>query len=116
MSEIMNEEIIEKGNKELFLKARKSIISFGLFIFLVVLALILKYLFRIEEKQMWPLLVILLGVVFYGIYIQFSLKCPYCGFRLGLQTRLGLPYSCFKCKHKIKDKFFEEWPFNRPSK
>jgi hypothetical protein len=109
----MDNDIRNNEKKNLFLKARKSIINFGLFIFLLFLALILKYFFGIEEKQMRPLLVILIGIVFYSIYIQFSLKCPYCGFRLGFQTRLGLPYSCFKCKNKIKDKFFEEWPFHR---
>ena len=32
-----------------------------------------------------------------GVFVQFSQKCPRCGFRIGFQSRLLLPRKCTKC-------------------
>jgi hypothetical protein len=50
-----------------------------------------------------PELEFLLGSMFVilaiaGAIIQFSQKCPNCGARIGLQSRLLLPAKCAKCK------------------
>jgi lipopolysaccharide export LptBFGC system permease protein LptF len=37
-----------------------------------------------------------------GIFIQFSQKCPACGYRLGFQTRLLIPNNCKKCGVGLK--------------
>ena len=39
----------------------------------------------------------LLALALTAIVIQFSQKCPRCGYRLGRQTRLLLPDQCKKC-------------------
>jgi hypothetical protein len=33
-----------------------------------------------------------------GVFIQFSQKCPRCGYRIGRQSRLLLPRQCPKCR------------------
>lgn len=37
-----------------------------------------------------------------GIFIQFSQKCPGCGYRLGFQSRLVIPPNCKKCGVGLK--------------
>jgi hypothetical protein len=32
-----------------------------------------------------------------GVVLQFSARCPRCGFRVGLQSRLILPPACVRC-------------------
>jgi len=33
-----------------------------------------------------------------GVGLQFSVKCPRCGFRIGWRSRLILPPACPRCK------------------
>lgn len=98
----MKNQKIEMRREKVLNRGKQSILFFCLFIFLLLLALALKYLWGVQERQMWPLLVVLGIDLLYGIYIQFSIKCPYCGFRLGSVARLGVPSVCPKCKGKIK--------------
>lgn len=44
----------------------------------------------------------LLLLVLLSLYVQFSQKCPGCGYRLGFQTRLLLPEHCRKCGVALK--------------
>lgn len=106
----MDKEITLKL-RNLFRRSSTSIISFWLFITELIGVFILKYALGINEQKMCPLMILLLVTLIYGMYIQFSLKCPYCGFHFAFLTGLGLPYSCMKCKRKIKDSFFADWPF-----
>ena len=39
-----------------------------------------------------------------GFVIQFSQRCPRCGYRLGFQSRLLLPAHCRKCGVGLKPK------------
>ncbi len=48
------------------------------------------------------LYLLLLGLVGLGAAVQFSQKCPACGYRLGRQTRLLLPQACVKCGVVLK--------------
>ena len=44
----------------------------------------------------------LLALAGLGIFIQFSQKCPRCGYRLGFQSRLLVPQNCKKCGVGLK--------------
>ncbi|MBU1122143.1 MAG: hypothetical protein KKF54_05580 [Candidatus Omnitrophica bacterium] len=98
----MENQINGIQHTKLLNQSKKSIISFCLFIFLLLVAFLLKFILGIKEKDMWPLMIILGADIFYGIYFQISLKCPHCRFRLGLVTQLGIPSICPKCKSKLK--------------
>jgi hypothetical protein len=45
---------------------------------------------------------VFIALVGLGIFIQFSQKCPRCGYRLGFQSRLLLPRNCKKCGVGLK--------------
>ena len=45
---------------------------------------------------------VLIALVGLGIFIQFSQKCPRCGYRLGFQSRLLVPHNCKKCGVGLK--------------
>jgi hypothetical protein len=38
-----------------------------------------------------------LGLVIGGVWLQFSARCPACGYRLGRQSRLVVPEHCRSC-------------------
>jgi len=50
----------------------------------------------------WPILLVLLVLAASGGILQFSEKCPRCGFRIGLQSALVVPDTCRKCGVHLK--------------
>lgn len=38
-----------------------------------------------------------------GVFLQFSIKCPRCGARIGFQSRLLLPRRCTRCGVGFKE-------------
>jgi hypothetical protein len=100
----MPERISEEKRQKLLIRGRKSIVFFCFYMFLLLAAIASKIIFNIEEEKIMPLAAIFVFLLIYGTYLQFSLKCPFCDFRLGLVTRLGIPSICPKCKNQLKER------------
>lgn len=49
-----------------------------------------------------------LGLVISGVALQFSARCPACGYRLGRQSRLLVPQRCRSCGIALRAS--TEWP------
>jgi hypothetical protein len=49
------------------------------------------------ERVVQVALVPALGLVVVGGWLQFSIRCPSCGYRLGRQSRLLVPDQCRSC-------------------
>jgi len=44
-----------------------------------------------------------LGLVIGGVCLQFSVRCPSCGYRLGRQSRLLVPDRCRSCGLSLRN-------------
>lgn len=42
------------------------------------------------------------GMVVAGVWLQFSARCPSCGYRLGRQSRLVVPERCRSCGASLR--------------
>jgi len=49
------------------------------------------------ERVVQLALVPVLGLVCVGVWLQFSIRCPSCGYRIGRQSRLLVPDRCRSC-------------------
>ena len=58
--------------------------------------------FGFSPQGALPAFSALLALALSAIVIQFSQKCPRCGYRLGRQTRLLLPDQCKQCGVRLK--------------
>ncbi|MFH1442097.1 MAG: hypothetical protein ABIH18_08685 [Candidatus Omnitrophota bacterium] len=94
---------IEDKKRELLLRSRIIIVVFWFYIVILLMILALVFIFKVEESRMRLLIAGMIGTLIYGVYLQMTLKCPYCNFRLGLVSRLGIPSVCPKCKNKLKE-------------
>ena len=61
-----------------------------------------ELIFGFSERGALLVFSALLALALTAIVIQFSQKCPRCGYRLGRQTRLLLPDQCKKCGVSLK--------------
>lgn len=43
-----------------------------------------------------------LALVVAGVFVQFSARCPACGYRLGRQSRLVVPERCRACGASLR--------------
>ena len=64
---------------------------------LLVAVVALDLVFGLTRPAAVGAFLLLLALAATAIAIQFSQKCPRCGYRLGFQTRLLLPERCGKC-------------------
>ena len=76
---------------------RRMVGSFVAFMVLMGLALLLGLGLGVSDRGLLPLGVVMALCVLFGIYTQFSTRCPRCGRNLGFQSRLLLPRHCTKC-------------------
>jgi len=76
---------------------RRMIIYFVVFLVSLGVLLIIDLTFGIPQFLETVLIFGWILFLILGIYIQFSLKCPACGFRIGIQSRLIAPPSCPRC-------------------
>jgi hypothetical protein len=93
---------VEAKRRKLLLREKTSVIVFCITWIPLLYALVLKYFLKINERDLWPLLVVYGVFVVWGVSVQLSLKCPYCGYRLARTAALLVPSSCPKCKEKLK--------------
>ncbi len=99
----MEDPRIEDKKRELLLRARVMIFVFWMYICVLLFVFSLVFIFKVEQSKLWILISGMIGTFVYGVYLQMTLKCPYCNFRLGLVSRLGIPSVCPKCKNKLKE-------------
>jgi hypothetical protein len=50
----------------------------------------------------WVGLLLATLIVAVGIGVQFSARCPRCGYNIGLQSRLLLPSGCERCQTQFR--------------
>ena len=89
-------------------KGKRSTIAFYLYIFLLIITILLGTVFKIDESKLKPLIFVLICAGIYGVYLQLSMRCPFCNAWIGWSTRLGTPYICPKCKNKLKKSWVEK--------
>lgn len=82
---------------------RKMVITFVLAMLIIIIAVPLKLAVGLDRMLEWLLGLCFIVLAISGAYIQFSGKCPNCGKRIGLQSRLLLPENCTRCKISFRD-------------
>jgi len=92
----------ERELADLQLWQRKMVWSFAFATVLLVVALAVQLTVGLPRSVEVVVGVLWMGLVAYGIVVQFSARCPRCGARLGLQTRLLVPPYCMRCKTPLK--------------
>jgi hypothetical protein len=50
----------------------------------------------------WAGLLLATVIVVVGVGVQFSARCPRCGYNIGLQSRLLLPSGCERCQTRFR--------------
>jgi hypothetical protein len=50
----------------------------------------------------WIAFMILPAMILAGVALQFSIRCPHCSMRIGLQSSLGLPAVCERCETPLR--------------
>ncbi len=98
----MDNSLVELKKRDLLLRGRIIMFVFWMYVIILLLMLALVFIFKVEEPKTRLLLIGLIGVFIYGVYLQMSLKCPYCNFRLGRVKLLGIPLVCPECQNKLR--------------
>lgn len=62
-------------------------------LFVIAVDLLVQLPTRVVQLALVPVLVLVVG----GGWLQFSIRCPSCGYRLGRQSRLLVPDRCRSC-------------------
>ncbi len=94
----MNNELNTQQYLRVKLWEKRMIIFFTVAMVLVGVALFSSALLKFSEKTNYAVFAgLILFVALPAAVLQFSEKCPKCGYRLGFQTRLVLPKRCKKC-------------------
>ena len=93
----MSSDLTEQDFRKLIQWQRRMVTLFvGIWIY--ILLVIAFYVFLHPRQEIVQLaLVPVLGLVVAGGYVQFSVRCPACGYRLGRQSRLTVPERCGCC-------------------
>ncbi len=81
---------------------RKMVWSFTVAIVVLVVALVVQLTVGLAHSAEVIVGVLWMGLVGYGVVVQFSARCPRCGARLGLQSRLLVPPYCMRCKTPLR--------------
>ncbi len=76
---------------------RKMIITFIGWCVVFILVYASEFLFNADMITVNILVTILMVWGGFGVFIQFSEKCPNCNYRIGFSSSLLLPKSCKKC-------------------
>lgn len=63
----------------------------------ILLVIAVDLLVQPPERVVQLALVVVLGLVIAGVWLQLSIRCPSCGYRLGRQSRLLVPDYCRSC-------------------
>lgn len=104
----MQEDLLIKDKKEkLLLRSRRAVRVFWVYIFMIISIPLLKLFLKVEDKVFLLPLAGLIIIIGYGFYLQVSLCCPYCNFKLWLVSRLGIPPFCPKCNNRLKEFWWE---------
>jgi len=97
---------VKKLNKneleELQTWQRRMLLIFVTIMGFLLISALTDALFGITSAMAFWLFVILISLALLAGFIQFSQKCPGCGYRIGFQSRLLLPDNCKKCGVKLK--------------
>jgi hypothetical protein len=72
--------------------------TWAYFLLVIAIHVLLRPKPEIIQLALIPVLVLILA----GGYVQFSVRCPACGYRLGRQSRLTLPESCGSCGTSLR--------------
>ncbi len=64
---------------------------------MLILVFASEFLFNANTTTVNTLVTLLIVWGGFGVFMQFSEKCPNCNYRLGFSSRLLLPKSCKKC-------------------
>jgi NADH:ubiquinone oxidoreductase subunit 3 (subunit A) len=93
----------EAERRELTLWARRTKIAFaGCMLFVVLNAVVLIAWHPAPLWVGWLGLGMGVVIVAVGLAIHFSGRCPRCGYIIGLQSPLLLPWSCERCKTPLR--------------
>ena len=94
----MNFELNPEQYRRIKRWEKMMIIFFSVAMVLIAITFFSSALLRFSEKTNNLIFAaLILFVAFPAAVLQFSEKCPSCGYRLGFQTRLVLPKECKKC-------------------
>jgi len=88
--------------EELQLWQKRMIAVFSATMAALLLTVGVDLVFGMSPTTAWIVFLLLLLLVGLGGLIQFSQKCPGCGYRIGFQSRLLVPDKCRKCGVKLK--------------
>jgi hypothetical protein len=77
---------------------KKMLITFTLAMLVILAAVSLKLSIGLSPEAEYVFAAVFIVLAVIGGLLQFSAKCPNCGARIGLQSRLLLPSRCSKCK------------------
>lgn len=80
----------------------RMVVTFVLAMLLVVLLVTLKLAGCLPLAMEYAGGSLFVVLAIWGAYLQFSVKCPSCGYRIGLQCRLVLPRQCPKCNASFR--------------
>ena len=83
--------------EQLRLWQKRMVTAFVATLVCLVAVVALDLVFGLTRPAAVGAFLLLLALAATAIAIQFSQKCPRCGYRLGFQTRLLLPERCGKC-------------------
>lgn len=68
----------------------------------LLMVVILDLLIGLSQATATIIFLVLVALVVLAGFVQFSQKCPACGYRLGLQSRLLVPDHCKRCGIALK--------------
>jgi len=82
---------------------RRMIVSLVSVMALLLGAVAFDLLVGLSERAALLLFLAMLAGVIIGGWVQFSQKCPACGYRIGFQSRLTVPETCRRCGVRLRD-------------
>jgi hypothetical protein len=89
---------LTKGDFRRLLQWQRRMVTLFVYTWIYILLVVAVHIFFRPKPEIVQLaLVPVLGLVLAGAYIQFSVRCPSCGYRLGRQSRLSLRDCCGRC-------------------
>ncbi len=103
---MITESEIERKRIRLVRRGKRSTIAFTIYVVLMIISVLLKLTLKLSDWQLMPFAIVMFPLLGYSVYIQLTMRCPYCNFYLGLSTRIGTPSICPKCKRRIKKSFW----------
>lgn len=92
----------KQQREELQAWQRRMLLVFVTIMGLLLMAALTDMLFGMPKTMAVSIFLLLIALVALSVFIQFSQKCPACGYRIGFQARLLVPDNCKQCGVKLK--------------